>query len=77
MEIDERGCSLAPPPVMSQAKFADLIGKEEKTVRSWVTTRAIPTVLVGGSRLIHFERLRSELAGGKYRFAAGDYGEEY
>ena len=61
------------PPVLAQSQFATLIGKPPKTVRSWVTTRAVPTVKVGGSRLINIEKLRHDLANGKATFTAGDY----
>ncbi|MCB1667861.1 MAG: hypothetical protein KDI24_05830 [Pseudomonadales bacterium] len=61
------------PPLLSQDRFAQLIGKETKTIRSWVTTRAIPTVKVGGSRMVNIEQLRQDLLAGKRSFVAGDY----
>lgn len=73
MELEQTIKLVTIPPLLSQARFAELIGKESKTVRSWVVTRAIPTVKVGGSRMINVERLREDIRGGKVVFAAGDY----
>ena len=73
MELDTKINLISMPPLLSQARFAELVGKESKTIRSWVTTRAIPTVKVGGSRMVNIEKLRQDLAGGKKTFLAGDY----
>ena len=48
MELDKKINLVAIPPLLSQARFAEMVGKEPKTIRSWVTTKAIPTVKVGG-----------------------------
>ncbi|MEZ5524586.1 MAG: DNA-binding protein [Pseudomonadales bacterium] len=64
---------VAIPPVMSQEQFAIFVGKGQTTVRGWVATRAIPTIKIGGSRLINFERLRADLSAGKTTFSRGDY----
>jgi hypothetical protein len=61
------------PPLLSQQRFAELVGKEAKTIRSWVVTRAIPTIKVGGSRMINIEQIRKDLLAGKLNFVAGDY----
>ena len=73
MELDKKINLVAIPPLLSQVRFAELIGKEPKTIRSWVITKAIPTVKVGGSRMVNVERLRNDLEGGKNSFIAGDY----
>jgi hypothetical protein len=73
MELAEKVNLVAIPPLLSQERFAELVGKEPKTIRSWVTTRAIPTVKMGGSRLVNIEKLRQDLQGGKQKFVAGDY----
>ncbi|MBL4566746.1 MAG: DNA-binding protein [Porticoccus sp.] len=73
MELDKKINLVAIPPLLSQARFAELIGKEPKTIRSWVITKAIPTVKVGGSRMVNVEQLRNDLGGGKKSFIAGDY----
>ncbi len=73
MELDRKINLVTIPPLLSQARFAELVGKESKTVRSWVITRAIPTVKVGGSRMINIEKLRQDLVNGKRSFIAGDY----
>ena len=73
MELAEKVNLVEIPPLLSQERFAELVGKEPKTIRSWVTTRAIPTVKMGGSRLVNIEKLRQDLQGGKQKFVAGDY----
>ncbi len=73
MELGEKINLVSIPPLLSQARFAELIGKESKTIRSWVTTWAIPTVKVGGSRMINVEKLQQEPARSKKIFSAGDY----
>lgn len=73
MELDKKINLVAIPPLLSQARFAEMIGKEPKTIRSWVITRAIPTVKVGGSRMVNIEMLKNDLEGGKKAFLAGDY----
>jgi hypothetical protein len=75
MELDTKINLIAIPPLLSQARFAELVGKEPKTIRSWVTTKAIPTVKVGGSRMVNIEQLRNDLERGKKTFIAGDYEE--
>ncbi|WP_297188570.1 DNA-binding protein [uncultured Porticoccus sp.] len=73
MEVDTKINMIAIPPVMSQAQFAAFVGKDEKTIRSWVITRAVPTIKMGGSRLINLEKFRTDLAAGKDEFVKGDY----
>lgn len=73
MELDKKINLIAIPPLLSQARFAEMVGKEPKTIRSWVITRAIPTVKVGGSRMVNIEMLKNDLEGGKKAFLAGDY----
>lgn len=73
MELDKKVNLVAIPPLLSQARFAEMVGKEPKTIRSWVTTKAIPTVKVGGSRMVNIEMLKNDLEGGKKAFLAGDY----
>jgi hypothetical protein len=73
MELDKKINLVAIPPLLSQARFAEMVGKEPKTIRSWVTTKAIPTVKVGGSRMVNIEMLKNDLEGGKKAFLAGDY----
>lgn len=73
MELDKKINLVAIPPLLSQARFAEMVGKEPKTIRSWVTTKAIPTVKVGGSRMVNVEMLKNDLEGGKKAFLAGDY----
>jgi len=73
MELDKKINLVAIPPLLSQARFAEMVGKEPKTIRSWVITRAIPTVKVGGSRMVNIEMLKNDLEGGKKAFLAGDY----
>jgi hypothetical protein len=73
MELDRKINLVAIPPLLSQVRFAELIGKEPKTIRSWVITKAIPTVKMGGSRMVNIEQLRSDLERGKKSFIAGDY----
>ena len=73
MELDRKINLVVIPPLLSQARFAELIGKEPKTIRSWVITKAIPTVKVGGSRMVNIEQLRNDLEGGKKAFLAGNY----
>jgi hypothetical protein len=75
MELDRKINLIAIPPLLSQVRFAELIGKEPKTVRSWVVTKAIPTIKVGGSRMINIEQLRCDLERGKKAFIAGDYND--
>ena len=55
MELDRKINLVAIPPLLSQARFAEFVGKEPKTIRSWVITKAIPTVKVGGSRMVNIE----------------------
>lgn len=73
MELDKKINLVAIPPLLSQARFAEMVGKEPKIIRSWVTTKAIPTVKVGGSRMVNIEMLKNDLEGGKKAFLAGDY----
>ena len=73
MELDKKINLVAIPPLLSQARFAEMVGKEPKTIRSWVITKAIPTVKVGGSRVVNIEMLKNDLEGGKKAFLAGDY----
>jgi hypothetical protein len=73
MELDKKINLVAIPPLLSQARFAEMVGKEPKTIRSWVITKAIPTVKVGGSRMVNIEMLKNDLEGGKKAFLAGDY----
>ena len=68
MELDKKINLVAIPPLLSQVRFAELVGKEPKTIRSWVITKAIPTVKVGGSRMINIEQLRNDLGVGKKTF---------
>mgnify|MGYP004000524449 CR=1 FL=1 len=75
MELDAKINLVAIPPLMSQEQFAFFIGKTRTTVRGWVATRTIPTVKVGGSRLINFEKLRTDLNNGKTEFSRGDYND--
>ena len=75
MELDTKINLVAIPPLMSQEQFAVFVGKGKTTVRGWVATRAIPTVKIGGSRLINFEKLRADLRNGKTEFSRGDYDE--
>tara|TARA_R110001592_G_scaffold246427_1_gene508277 strand:+ start:112479 stop:112709 length:231 start_codon:yes stop_codon:yes gene_type:complete len=76
MELDKKINLVAIPPLLSQVRFAELVGKEPKTIRSWVITKAIPTVKVGGSRMINIEQLRNDLGVGKKTFIAGDYQDD-
>lgn len=76
MELDRKINLVAIPPLLSQVRFAELVGKEPKTIRSWVITKAIPTVKVGGSRMINIEQLRNDLEDGKKAFIAGDYQDD-
>lgn len=76
MELDTKINLVVIPPLMSQEQFCAFVGKSETTVRGWVATRAIPTVKVGGSRLINFEKLRNDLREGKAEFVRGDYDDE-
>lgn len=76
MEIDTKINLVVIPPLMSQEQFCAFVGKSETTVRGWVATRAVPTVKVGGSRLINFEKLREDLREGKAEFVRGDYDDE-
>jgi len=73
MDLDTSINLVVIPPLMSQEQFATFVGKPISTVTGWVATRAVPTVKVGGSRLINFERLRSDLREGKSHFQRGDY----
>lgn len=73
MEPETKLSLVAIPPVMSQEQFAIFVGKAKSTVRGWVATRAIPTVKIGGSRLINFEQLRVDIRNGKKEFSRGDY----
>lgn len=73
MDPETKLSLVAIPPVMSQEQFALFVGKTKTTVRGWVATRAIPTVKIGGSRLINFEKLRADLRDGKKEFSRGDY----
>ena len=73
MELDKKINLVAIPPLLSQARFAEMVGKEPKTIRSWVITKAIPTVKVGGSRMVNIEMLKNDLEGGKKAFLSGDY----
>ena len=76
MDLNSSISLVAIPPLMSQEQFSIFIGKPQTTVTGWVATRAIPTVKVGGSRLINFEKLRSDLREGKAHFQRGDYDDE-
>ena len=73
MELDRKINLIAIPPLLSQARFAEFVGKEPKTIRSWVITKAISTVKVGGSRMVNIEQLKNDLERGKKAFLAGDY----
>lgn len=73
MELDTKINLVSVPPLMSQEQFSVFIGKAKSTIRGWVATRAIPTVKIGGSRLINFERLCVDLRNGKTEFSRGDY----
>jgi len=73
MDLNSSISLVAIPPLMSQEQFSVFIGKPQSTVTGWVATRAVPTVKVGGSRLINFERLCADLRDGKAHFQRGDY----
>jgi hypothetical protein len=73
MEIDTKINLVVMPPLMSQEQFSVFVGKPMTTIVGWVNTKVIPTVKVGGSRLIDFNRLQKDLLDGKEHFAAGDY----
>lgn len=73
MDLDTKINLVVIPPLMSQEQFSVFIGKPQSTITGWVATRAVPTVKVGGSRLINFDRLCSDLRGGKAQFVRGDY----
>jgi hypothetical protein len=76
MDLDTKINLVVIPPLMSQEQFSAFIGKPQTTVTGWVATRAVPTVKVGGSRLINFEKLRADLRDGKSHFQRGDYDDE-
>lgn len=76
MDLDTKINLMVIPPIMSQEQFSAFTGKPISTVKGWVATRAVPTVKVGGSRLINFERLRADLRDGKGEFTRGDYDDE-
>ena len=48
MELDRKINLVVIPPLLSQARFAELIGKEPKAIRSWVITKAIYTYSKSG-----------------------------
>lgn len=64
---------MALPPVMSKEQFSVFVGKPLSTVTGWVATGVVPTIKMGGSRLINFELLSADLKSGKSTFTKGDY----
>ena len=49
-------------PVLTQARFAQLVGVSSDVVRGWVARGQVPTVKIGRYRMVNVAKLRDEAA---------------